>query len=100
MARTRFKYNPNFEREMEANPKFKAAMLDRAERIVSEVQSKGGRFTKGYRAIKTSGGARAGTDSPFAHWDEWGNRFRSPRAPMRRALGALGLLGRTNIKGK
>ncbi len=95
---TRFKPNPLFEQEMRRNPKYGEAMEDRAQRIADKATANGGRFTKGYKATRTSKGARAGTDHPFAHWDEWGSRFRRPRAPLRRALSSLGLLGRTKIR--
>lgn len=74
-------------------------MEEVAEKIAHEAQARGGRFTTGYgsqtRMIDGTSGARAGTDAPMAHWDEWGNMFRVPRAPLRSALAALGLLAQT-----
>lgn len=100
MGKTRFKYNQQFDEQMRQNNKYKTAMVHRAERIAQAAQQNGGVFTKGYRAIKTSRGARAGTSHSVAHWDEWGNRFRSPRSPLRRALSSLGLLRRTKVRSK
>ena len=100
MGRTRFKYNEQFDEQVRRDRKYKAAMEHRADRIATGAQKNGGRFTKGYKPVQTSRGARAGTSAPFAHWDEWGNRFRSPRSPLRRSLSSLGLLRRTKIKGK
>lgn len=96
----RYVPNPRFAQEMERDARFRQRMLDIAEEIVDRTQANGGRFTKGYKAVRTEGGARAGTDYSLAHWDEWGNRYRAPRAPLRRALASLGLLGKTKEAGK
>lgn len=101
---TRYQPNPAGMRELQTRPKTGEAMEKIAGQILARVVQNGGRFTKGYKVervtVDGSAGARVGTDFPMAHWDEWGNRFRAPRAPMRRALSSLGLLGKTQEKGK
>lgn len=72
------------------------AMEAIAEKIAKRAQSNGGRFTKKYKGVALGlGKARAGTAHPFAHWDEWGTIYRTPRAPLRRALSQLGLWDQT-----
>lgn len=100
----RFVKNPAGFQKLENRTETSEAMVKIAERILPEVVANGGRFTNGYkvqkRKVEGTAGARLGTDDPFAHWDEWGNIHRRPRAPLRRALASFGLLGQTKLKGK
>jgi hypothetical protein len=72
-----------------------------SDKIARQAQKNGSIFTKGYDShVKMKGGkyvGRAGTDHSVAHWDEWGNATRTPRAPMRKALHDLGLWSRTKV---
>jgi hypothetical protein len=74
-----------------------------AKKIASTAQGYGGRFSSRpwQTETKKEAGAvvaRAGTSQPAAHWDEWGNVFRAPRAPLRRALQSAGLWSKTAAK--
>ncbi len=101
MARTRFRKNPSGWNAMVKGPKTERAMVRIAEEIVKKTEANGGRFTKNFEAKGNGDGtATAGTDWPFAHWDEWGTIYRQPRAPMRRAIAQLGLGRGFKEKGK
>lgn len=80
------------------------AMERIAREIAQRAEANGGRFTQGYTSMRVpverTAGARAGTDYPFAHWDEWGSAHRTPRAPLRRALSSMNLLNNTKRKPK
>lgn len=101
---SRFVLNPAGLRELANRNQTGVAMQAIGATIAQAAMQNGGRFTKGYQVqaqtVELTRGVRVGTAHPMAHWDEWGSVYRAPRAPLRRALGGLGLLRKTKIKGK
>jgi hypothetical protein len=101
---SRFVLNPAGLKELANRNQTGVAMQAIGATIAAKAEAGGGRFTKGYdvapKTVELTAGVRVGTDYPFAHWDEWGSLYRTPRAPLRRALSSLGLLTKTRLKGK
>jgi len=101
---SKFVLNPAGLRELANRNQTAVAMQAIGAIVADRAMANGGRFTKGYQVqtqtVELTKGVRVGTAHPMAHWDEWGSLYRTPRAPLRRALGSLGLLGKTKIKGK
>jgi hypothetical protein len=80
--------------------KTEVALTAIGEAIAEQALRYGGRFSRKRWFTETRREAsqvvvRAGTDQPAAHWDEWGNVNRAPRAPLRRALQSLRLWQKT-----
>jgi hypothetical protein len=106
MQRTtsRFVLNPAGLTELANRNQTGVAMEAIGQTIAGAAMANGGRFTRDYvverQTVELTRGVRVGTASPFAHWDEWGNIYRTPRAPLRRALSSLGLLRQARLKGK
>lgn len=100
----RFVLNPQGLAELANRNQTGVAMQAIGSVIADRAMANGGRFTRGYEvqseSIEMSKGVRVGTAFSMAHFDEWGTIYRPPRAPLRRALGSLGLLSKTKMKGK
>ena len=91
-VKMRFQPSPAGIASLKRRPQTTDAMESIAGKIARRAERNGSRFTKGYESKSLGvGKARAGTDHPFAHWDEWGTLRRAPRAPLRRAISQLGL---------
>ena len=83
--------NPNFERELLAQPGFQAGLRAITTAATASVREAAPRKTGQYRKQVTARGTRVHVDPSFWHLIEFGSINNPPYAPLRRGLAQAGL---------
>lgn len=90
-----FRANPNAERELRAQPAFKAHMRTTTTAVAVEIKTAAPRGSGpkagGYKRRVRPRGTRVIVGDPFWHLVEYGSRNNPPYAPVRRGVRAAGL---------